>query len=657
MDLAAALKSEWLLTDGAGGYACSTATGCPTRRYHGLLTAVSPEHGTRHVFLNCYSETLVTENGRHELSAVCRADTDATDGPWGLEGAVGWQAFELAPWPRFAHTVGGIELEREVLLSRAGPPTALVRYRLSADSPATRLELRPYLSFRAADALTVANEVLNTTVTVEGNRTFTCQPYEVFPALAFTHDAAAEPFATEPHWQRGVLYPLDRERGYDAIEDRFSPGVLAVQLEPGATFTITARLGSEPVTDIALLWKEAAQAQGRAANADWIDVLRRSADDFFYRTPAGKREREGVLAGFPWFGEWGRDTFIALPGLTLGSGAERASRCAAILEGALPHLRKGLLPNIFGDASNPSHYGSADAALWFVRALRAYENAHGLGAEHRKDFRTALESIAEHYLAGTDLGLRVDARGLLEAGNEDVNATWMDAQTPAGPVTPRNGCAVELNALWYFLLAYLEQMCRDAGDERAALKWKKQRTATGSAFLEAFWLPDERRLADLVRGEVADASIRPNMVIAAALELSPLSQSQRWDVVQCARTALLTPRGLRTLAPDDPQYRGRYSGGPDERDGAYHQGTVWPWPLGFYCEAYMRARQPLLHAEREELRALLRGFEDHLAEAGLGHVSEVFDGDAPHRPGGCFAQAWSESEILRAWTMLGERDT
>jgi len=335
--------------------------------------------------------------------------------------------------------------------------------------------------------------------------------------------------------------------------------------------------------------------------------------------------------------------FVALPGLTLARG--RRDLCAEVLRGALPFLRRGLLPNVYGATPADSHYDSCDAALWFALAVQRYADAGGDAELVARELLPALAAIARAYEEGTDLGLAVDADGLLRAGRADLNATWMDARTKDGPVTPRAGLPVEIQALWHSLLAFLAE--RDDA-------WHGPRDRCGKAFVRAFWLADLKRLADRVHDGVADASVRPNMLVAAALPRSPLSAAQRAGCVAAAEAELLVPIGLRTLSPRDGAYRGSYEGDQERRDRAYHQGTAWPWLAGFYVEAALRAAPRAHKRTAAKLRAWLDGIAPELDRAGLGHVSEVFDGDAPHRPGGTFAQAWNTGELLRALALVAE---
>ncbi len=637
-----ALATEWLETDGRGGYAASTPWMCPTRRYHGLLVVRPTEGARRHLFLARFEEELSLGSKILPLS-VARYGTVLH--PRGHEEL---EEFELRPQPSALYRHGRLTVRREVCLARRAQ-AVLVRYEIQGTRPGERLLLRPLFAFREADALTHENSTLDPLVR-QDEKGFLFQPYPDLPPVAITIGAASHTFQPAPMWYRGITYSEDARRGYDSIEDQFSPGQISIPLEVGGEIVIAAALHHHVHDPRALFDRERRERVAHATRAGSSRLGRASlaADDFLYRTGGG---RLGVQAGYPWFEEWGRDTFVSLPGLTLARG-DLAS-CAEVLSGALPFLRDGLLPNIFGRTAEDSTYDSADAALWFARAVGLYRRAGGARERLLDEYWPALEAISEAYAEGTSLGMHATRDGLLWAGSPERNATWMDARTSDGPVTPRAGCAVELEALWYALLDELEVLGLLAGDERAQASARKRKLAAGRAFLEHFWLADERRLADVWDGERADRAVRPNMVIAAALEASPLERAMRAGVVECAERELLTPCGLRTLSPADPAYIGRFEGGPTERDRAYHQGTAWPWLTGFYVEAVLRAaRDP--RAVRAPLGALLLALAEEQDRACLGHLSEVFDGDAPQRPGGTFAQAWNAGELLRAHALLAE---
>jgi len=634
------LTREWLETDGRGGFACSTPLMVPRRRYHGLLIVQPPGMAKRHLLLSRFDENLVADGKSFSISMA------RYPGLWAPHGHQYVESFELVPWPRTTYRIGATRIVREVLMAKS-VGAVLSRYSVEGEAPQLELRLRPLLPYREADALTFENVHLNPRAARIDGGIRVC-PYSGMPQLSITHTGESRNFEADPVWYRRLEYQADIERGYEGTEDQLSPGFFHLPIAPGRPLVIAATIGAA-VADPAALWEQESEARFTALNARSAGVRGRlalSADDFLYRTPQG---RLGVLAGFPWFGEWGRDTFLSLPGLLLARG--RVEECGEALAGALPFLRDGLLPNIFGATQEDSHYGSADAALWFVRAVRLWELAGGSRERLRDELAPAIERIARATLAGAGLGIHVDDKGCLLVGDASTNLTWMDARTPQGPVTPRGGAAVELNALWYFTLAYLELLARGDGDLARAREWETRRRLLTRSFLRRFWLEDERRLADVWSPQGVDRSLRPNMVLAAALEFSPLSRGKRTDIVHHAQAELLTPLGLRTLAPFEPDYVGSYGGDTQSRDAAYHQGTVWPWLLGFYCEAYLRAfgSTPFRIGV---LRGLLEAFAEHLDQQGLNHVSEVFDGDPPHRPGGTIAQAWSSAELLRAFAML-----
>lgn len=634
------LDDEWFDFDGLGGYASSTVGMRPARRYHGLLVTEAPGSAKRHVFLARFEEALDLAGERHYLSSPRYVGAGET------QGLLEPESFDAEPWPVFRYHVGEVQITREILTLR-GQRAVLCRYRIVGGEPGDELELRPLLAFREADALTYENLALDTRVT-RGADGISVQPYAGLPRMWIRQSGGAS-FEVDPLWYKNLEYTQDLLRGYDGHEDLWQPGVFRLDAVGSVDLILAASLEG-PLENPAQAWEEeTGRRQARMPREpDLRSRLAGHADDYLYRSKAG---RLGIIAGYPWFGEWGRDTYLSLPGLTLSQGD--LDSCEEILLGALDYLDQGLLPNIFGLSREDSHYGSADASLWFVRALRLWQLAGAAEEKILVRFLPALVEIATSYRDGTGLGIHTDDEGLLHVGNPDLNPTWMDAQSSSGPVTPRDGYPVEMNALWYFLLAWLENLLKRAGDKDAAREWGELRKKCRKNFVKRFWLTKGSYLADNWKDGKADRSIRPNMVLAAALEWSPLTKKQKEGVLTCAEKHLLTPRGLRTLSPNDPSYRATYGGGCEERDSAYHQGTVWPWLLGFYVEAVLRTR-PQTRAQLSKLQDLLQGMTPHLMEAGRGHISEVFDGEAPHRPGGTPAQAWSLAEWLRALVLLEE---
>ncbi len=636
-----ALSSEWLETNGLGGYASSTAICCPTRRYHGLLITPPPGYSKRHLFLSRYEEALDVDGQLIHFSATAYPDIPPTQANALVKEC------QFAPHPSMLLRIGDIGIRREIMLLH-GQQVTLCRYQALQDD--VHLQLRPLLPFREADALTVENDALDPETEVFSQR-IRCQPYASLPALNISHAGANCEFAVAPTWYKNLEYSADIARGYDGHEDQFSPGILKVHLRKGEALVLAAGIDG-PAKNPDKLWQQetARRAKLQAATKKKVPAFCHrtfiAAEDFLYRS---ETDRLGIIAGFPWFLEWGRDTFISLPGLTLARGDKKA--CDEVLGGALEFLQNGLLPNIYGMGTADSRYNSVDASLWFARAVQLYAKAGCDEARLLEVFLPALEEIAEGYMSEPGLGIKVDADCLLSAGGPELNPTWMDACTAAGPVTPRAGYAVEINALWYSLLQHLESLLQKTGKSKALAQWQKRRRSAKQAFLQRFWLADEAYLADLLQDGRVDKIVRPNMVLAASLELSPLNKKMRQGVVQRATDELLTPRGLRTLSPNDPAYLNRYDGDPDQRDHAYHQGTVWPWLLGFFCEASLRAQG----TSSKLRRSLLDLWEDlslEMDRAGIHHISEVFDGDLPQRPGGTIAQAWNTAEMLRACSML-----
>ncbi|MDJ0975731.1 MAG: amylo-alpha-1,6-glucosidase, partial [Planctomycetota bacterium] len=525
-----ALAMEWLETNGRGGYASSTPLLCPTRRYHGLLVTPIPGTAKRHMFLSRFDETARVGSHRVRISM---AQYPGAFSPAGHEAA---DAFELAPYPRTWYRVGNGHVLREIVMVH-GEPAVLCRYTwlagpslVEGESNRIELRLRPQMPVREADALTFENMDLNprSERTASG---FWCRPYEGLPRIDVCISNPLAHYEPDPVWHRQVEYGADLLRGYDGHEDHFSPGWLHVPLEPGQSVVVATSIAG-PLSHLDDLFEREASRRRAAmhdAGSDLGGALRLASEAYLYRTIDGQ---PGVVAGWPWFLEWGRDTAISIPGLTLAHGQVEA--CGEVLERLAGTIHDGLIPNIFGVDRESSHYGSVDASLWFARAVRLYDQAGGDRQRLQDVLRPALAQIADAYSAGGPLGIQIDASGLLLAGDAMHNATWMDARVDGVPVTPRDGAAVELNALWYQLLAYLEELAKDAGDTAEARQRQQAKRKAGRAFLDAFWIEGAGYLADVVTDGAQDDAVRPNMVIAAALDLSPLTRAQRASVVDCA---------------------------------------------------------------------------------------------------------------------------
>lgn len=628
------LNREWLETNGIGGFASSTIWGVNTRRYHGLLTAATKPPVGRMVLLSKLEETVILDGTRIELG------TNRYPGvlhPHGFEYLVN---FRLDPFPTFRFDLDGIEIEKAVFMVH-GENTTVVQYTVLGSRSCT-LELRPLMAFRDYHNLTHRNDALRSAFGVAGDRIL-CRPYDGVPELSLNHEGAA--IEKTGDWYRNFEYDTERARGLYFTEDLFNPFLMRVELAPGKTFSVVATTSARGQDAGAMrdaeLRRRREISSRTPAQDPLIRRLVRAADDYIVDRGDGKT----IIAGYHWFGDWGRDTMIALPGLTLVTGRYDTAR--SILAQFAKHVSRGMLPNRFPDAGESPEYNSADAALWFFQAARAY-----LAYTHDEPFvmqelYPKLKEILECYLAGTRHGIRVEDDGLVHAGELGTQLTWMDAKIGDWVVTPRVGKPVEIQALWYNALRIQQELARKAGDTSAETFLREMAEYVRFNFNRLFWNDKDECLCDVVNGDTQDASIRPNQVLAVSLPHPIVNNERGRRILNAVEKHLLTPMGLRTLAPSDAAYRSRYEGGVTSRDSAYHQGTVWPWLMGPFVTAYMRVHADSPEA-REKPKQWLKGLEEHLRTAGLGHISEVADANAPHNPGGCIAQAWSVGEILRA---------
>lgn len=639
-DLSRASLREWLHTDGLGGYASSTVVGLNTRRYHGLLVAATRPPTGRLVLLSKLEDTLSVGGRRYELG------TNAYPGaihPRGFEHAV---SFELDPLPTLVWEVDRGTLTRTVCRIHEEPLT-IVSYRY--DGPGSPvLEVRPLLAYRDYHGLQRENGRVRRGADREGGD-LVLRPYEDCPPLRMRLPGAT--FAPDGLWYRAFEYERERERGLDYREDLFSPGVLRVELLSGRAIHLLASAGgllagADPERLMAAERRRLRICGGGGEGA--LPELRRAADAFVVRRgPAGRT----IIAGYHWFADWGRDSMIALPGLCLATG--RTDDARAILAEYARHVDGGMIPNRFPDAGGAPEYNSVDAALWLVVAVGRYVEATGDTGFARMRLTDPVAAIIDGYRAGTRHGIRVNADGLLTQGEEGLQLTWMDARVSGQVITPRRGQAVEIQALWYNALLIGAELAREAAEPARAREWAALAGRVRESFLRSFWSEEHGHLADVVTDDgTADFSLRPNQLYALGLPHVLLPRDRALRVLDAVKRHLLTPVGLRTLSPEHPAYRGRYAGGPAERDAAYHQGTVWPYLAGVYFDAVTRVHG---EAGKAEAREWLDGFAAHLEEAGLGTVSEVFDGDAPHAPEGAIAQAWSVGEILRVAVRTGWR--
>ena len=637
-----AVGREWLVTNGLGGYASGTVAGAATRRYHGLLVAALDPPLGRTVLvagLDVHVEYL----GRSH--ALCTHEyTGGTVHPDGFRHT---EAFMLnGGMPVWTFAIGDARISQSIWMGQ-GANTTYTRWRLESASGPVHLRLSPLCTYRDYHAHSHGGWQLGATPVPGGVQV------DAFPgARAYRLLCAEAAYEPRGDWFWNFYHRLEAERGLDSTEDLFRPGEFVVELEVGGTATLicTAESGTIESPAVALSADQRRRAElllPVVREPGWVRQLVLAADQFIVRRGGG--DGATVIAGYPWFGDWGRDTMIALPGLTLPTG--RADVAERILRTFAEHLSEGMLPNRFPDGGAAPEYNTVDATLWYFHAVEACSQATG-DDELARALWPRLTEIIDWHLRGTRHGIGVDpVDGLLRAGESGVQLTWMDARVGDWIVTPRIGKPVEINALWHHALNVMARLGEQVGEPVLARRYRELAGRVRESFRQRFWYAGGNYLYDVVDGpDGDDPALRPNQIFAVSLPSDLLDARQAAAVVAVCQRELFTPMGLRSLAATDSRYIGLYQGGPVERDGAYHQGTVWSWLLGPFALAHFR-----VHGNCAEAQALLAGIGAHLAEACTGSISEIFDGDAPHRPRGCCAQAWSVAEVLRAWFALGER--
>jgi len=633
-DHARSSRLEWLETNGAGGFAMGTVAGTNTRRYHGLLVASLRPPVDRQLLLSRLDE-VVSGDGMPDVPLA----TNQYPGTLAPSGYARLIEFRIDPFPTWTFDVGGAHVEKQLFLV-PGEQTVVVTYRATRRR---RIGISPFLAFRDYHSLSHANPSLDGSLREERTESalvVRVRPYSGLPELAL-HATPGARLLNDAGWYYDTEYLAELDRGLDFREDLWKLGTLQLEAEPDRPVFIAATIGprrfdAKAVAELA----DAVREQRRSRSGDpFLARLELAADQFLVRRADRKPT---VIAGYPWFTDWGRDTMIALPGLLLARGHLDEAR--EVLRGFLGHTDRGLIPNAFPDrAGDRPEYNTVDATLWTFQAMHHYLQAGGDVRFLREEFYPAAKEIVRWHREGTHHGIRVDAADqLLSAGAPGVQLTWMDARVGDKVITPRHGKPVEINALWYNALRLMALWGGALGDAAAATAFTADADRVRASFEQAFWNPRRGHLDDVV----GDARLRPNQLFALSLPFPLLAPEQRKSVVRVVERKLLTPFGLRTLAPDEPEYVAQYRGGPAERDGAYHQGTVWPWLLGPYVRAYLcafgRTPETLRHC-----RELLRPLELHLGDSCLGTVSEVFSAEAPFAPGGAPAQAWSIAELIQ----------
>jgi predicted glycogen debranching enzyme len=639
---------EWLETNGMGGFASSTEGDCPTRKYHGLL--VTPLEGQEGRFM-LLNDAVLSIEGEGGFSLGSSYYPGATN----PEGYLFLESFNQDPFPTWIYTNGVYRIKKEVFMRQGDPAVYVVWTLLSQpEGPVLRnvcARIKLLCTFRNSHHLAKENDSVcrEKTALAQG---FTINPYYGLPSISFQF---SEEFTVDDnfYWDYNIQYPCEKRRGFDFEEDRFVPGEVGLSLTKGVPFVMHVSQGVLEGGVQALLlnnYKDELRSRKKRVKrikSTW-NRLEEQSRHFLVTNGAGQLS---IVAGYPWFGEWGRDTMIALPGLLFAHHPEKG---AQVLCDYANHIERGLIPNTLGEMQGFTSYNSLDASLLYLRAVDLLLQ-EGFGEKDverdvvKNTLFPAVKNIVESFLGGIVPQAKLIDGGLLEAGSERTQLTWMDAMVNGKPVTPRHGLAVDLNALWYGGLRLYQSLC---GRLRKSFPRQAKQILEDfpALFLQTFYLEKEGYLTDTVQNGTPDHKLRPNMLFATAMGILP--QKEGRAVVRMAKEELLTPLGMRTLSPVDRDFAYYYEGNGEERDSVYHQGTVWPWPLGNMVESalcYTEDREREIHFWKNYLNNLL---DIHLDSQGIDSISEVFDGMNPNEGKGCFAQAWSVGEVLRAGRMI-----
>lgn len=633
VNLEYALSKELICSNQHGAYSSTTIIGCNTRKYHGLL--VCPQEAIDdelHVLLSSIDETIIQHDAEFNLAL------HRYPGTWSPKGHKYIIDYEVEPIPAIYYRVGGVHLKKELLLG--SDHRVLIRYTLlNAHSP-TRIRLKPFLAYRSRHKLSKANIfVENKYIPIHGG--IKTRMYQGYSYLHFQFSRDAQ-YVHVPDWYYNIEYPKEMKRGYEAHEDLYVPGYFELDLIKGTSVILSVGTSETNPKNLARLFTQ--EVSKRTPCNNFENCLNNSAGQFIVQ----KDDKIEITAGFPWFGRWGRDTLIALPGLTLSRG--KISMCKAAIDTLISDMRGPLIPNVgYGETAA---FNSVDAPLWLFWTLQQYQKYAKISKSKLwEEYGPVLKLILSGLSSEKVQGIKMLDNGLLYANIPGKALTWMDAVVDGKPVTPRYGLPVEINALWYNAIMFSLEMASLSNDHSFVSRWLPIADMIPASFKATFWEKERGYLADVVDGENKDFSVRPNMVFATSLPYSPVSEKIRQLILEKIKQELLTPRGLRTLSPKNPAYIGQYEGPIKDRDRAYHQGTVWPWLLGHFAEGWLKIHG---RAGVSFIKDLYYGFEECMYDHGIGSISEVYSGDPPHQPGGAISQAWSVSEIIRIKDLINQ---
>jgi predicted glycogen debranching enzyme len=634
INLEYSLNREILRSNRAGSYISTTLNGCNTRKYHGLLVCpISNFGGEKHVLLSSLDVSMV--QGEEEFKLGIH---QYQGGHYDPKGHKYIRNIEFDHIPKITYRVGNAILSVERLLV-AKKEQILIRYSLEGDGENVMLRFKPFLAFRNIHHLSKANLYVNNKVKQVSNG-ISAKLYEGYPDLYMQFNKKNE-FVPVPDWYYNIEYLKELNRGYEYLEDLFVPGYFELQLTPGESVIFAA--GTEESNPVSLKQRFTRELKKRIRRYTFMGSLKNSAEQFIFQ----RKNETGIIAGFPWYESNTRQTFVALPGLALASNNH--SLYPDVLNTYKKYLKNGLFSdNIFNE--NPECH-SADSALWFIWAVQQYANTQRSPRGVWLNYSNTIKEILASYRNASPGFIRMTPDGLIYAEKENYALTWMDAYADGEPVVQRAGLAVETNALWYNAIVFALEMAKIAGDTDFVQQWQNMPEKVAGAFLHTFWNRGHDHLADVVKDGVPDWAVRPNMVIAVALDHSPLSKEQKKMVLSVTKRKLLTKRGLRTLSPDHLRYKGLVEGGPAQRDTAIHQGAAWPWLMQFFIKAYLEIHG---NGGLPFAKQLLEVFEEAMTEHCVGTLSEVYNGDPPHKGKGAVSQAWNVAGIVSALHFIQE---
>lgn len=634
INLSYSLERELIRSNRRGAYSSTSIIRSNTRKYHGLLVAPQPAIDNElHVLLSALDPTVIQHGTSFNLGLH-----RYPDGVYSPKGHKYVRELSLEPIPYITYRVGGVVLKVEAMFS-SDSDRILLKYTLMEANSPTTIQLKPHLAFRSRHSLSKANDFANTKFEKAENGV-SFKMYQGYTPLFIQGNKPIE-YVHSPNWYFNIEYFEEQQRGYEYQEDLLVPGYFEFNIKKGESIIIAA--GTTEVKPSILIRTFNAELKKRIPRDSFKNNLLNSADQFIVK----RDNKTEIVAGYPWFRRWGRDTFIALPGLTLVQG--KIKECKAILDTMTSELSGPLFPNL--GYKNTAVYNSSDASLWFFWTLQQYAKYSGSKQEVWKLYGNKMKMILRGYRAGTLFNIKMEDNGLVYAGEIGKSLSWMDAISAGKPVTPRIGYAVEINALAYNAMMFALELAKEDGDKDFVDEFQSIADNFPEVFFNTFWNDKYGYLADYVNGDYKDWSIRPNMLLAASLPYSPIDKKYMKSILEVIERELLTNRGIRTLSPNHSDYEGVYFGDQNQRDKQYHQGTVWPWLMGSFVEAYLKVygksgvRKMQWHIEQ---------FEDVMTEHGVGSISEIYDGNPPHLPRGAISQAWSVAEILRATKLIEE---